>query len=117
MMLINFRVELGQLRLMLAGRKLYERRHVSASLCVNAFLIDVVEEREERIKLAPRDRVEFMIVAASAADRQAEEHRTGRLDAIDYIFNVPLFFNGSGFGDGAMIAVESSGDALVERRA
>ena len=46
----------------------------------------VVEVREELIELLLRERIELVVVAARAAERQAQEHRGRRVHAIDDVF-------------------------------
>ena len=77
---------------------------------------DAVEEREELVVLALRDRIVLVIVAAGAADREAEPDGRGRLDAIDDILDAILLVDDAGFVGHHVIAIEAGRDLLIERR-
>ena len=78
-------------------------------------LSHVVEIREELIELLLRERIELVVVASRARDRQAHEHRGGRVHAIDDVFDRVLFGNDAAFRVAAVITIEPGGDLLVQR--
>src|SRR3954469_25050500 len=63
---------------LLVRRHPHHRRGESGP-AILALLGDVVEEREQPIELFLRNRIVLVIVAAGAADGEAEEDRAGRL--------------------------------------
>ena len=73
-------------------------------------LIDAVEEGEELVILALRNRIELVVVTLAAADRQAEENAAGRVDAIDDRLDAELFHVDAAFLVDLRIAVEAGGD-------
>ena len=58
------------------------RRHRLREVGVEPRFVDVVEEREERIEVFLRERVELVVVAAAALEREAEERRAERGHAV-----------------------------------
>ena len=87
-----------------------------ALLEVAANLVNVVEECEELVELALRDRVELVIVAARAAEREPKKGRAGRADAVDHCFDAILLEIGAPFLIDHRVAMEAGGDELVLRR-
>ena len=92
-----------------------QRRRVAELDGLAAFR-HVVEEGEELVELLLRDRVVLVVVAAGAADRQAEPDGGGGLDAVDDVLDGVLLGDDAALGVAAMVAVEAGGDLLVERR-
>ena len=79
-----------QLRRLLRRRHLHDRRRQRATLPSIAASVDAVEEGEELIELLLRDRIELVVVADRAAERQAQPHGRRRLDAIDGVAHAAL---------------------------
>src|SRR5262245_61983213 len=79
-------------------------------------LVAAVQQRKELEILALTDRVEFVIVALAAADREAEPNCAGRVYAIDDRFNSELFQVDPAFLVDHRVAMESRGDELLCRR-
>ena len=75
----------------------------------------VVEVGEELVELLLRERIVLVVVAAGAAERQAEPHGRGRLHAVDDVLDGVLLGDDAAFGVAAVVAVEAGGDPLVER--
>ena len=102
----EFRLRLRQVRPAL--RNLDERRAV-AVVRPETGLVDVVEKCEQPVKILLRNRIVFMIVAARARQREAEEHRAHRLHAIGHVFHNPFVRNRATLGVDAVVAVEARG--------
>ena len=77
-------------------------------------LIHVVEEGEELVILALGDRVVLVVVALGTADRQTEEDRPGRVDAIDDRIDAELFDVDPPLLVDQRIAMKAGGDARAE---
>ena len=107
-------VEPLQLRLLLDGRRGDEGWRIPGLASAPA-LGHVIEVREQLVILFLRNRVVLVIVAARAANRHAQEHGTGGVDAIDDVFHRVLLRNDSAFRVAAMIAIEPGGDPLIQR--
>ena len=75
-------VEFRQPRRLLRQRRANHRRRVFA-VAVHLVAVEAVEVGEQRVEVALRQRVVLVIVAARAADRQAQHHRAEGFDAID----------------------------------
>ena len=108
-------VELGQLGLLLDRRRRDERRRVDVLERLPP-LGDVVEVGQDLVELPLRDRVELVVVAAGAAERQPEPDRRGRLDAVHRVLHEELVDDDPSLAVLAVIAVEGGGDALIARR-
>jgi len=89
-------VELLQLRLLIRERGCEIRRRV-ADAAELSVLGHIIEVGKQLIELFLRERVEPVIVAARATQRQTQKHRGGRVDAIDDVFHGVLFGNDSAF--------------------
>src|SRR2546426_11449557 len=79
--------------LLLLGRREFEHRGRIARHPVEAFLRNRVEEGVELIKLALLDGIVLVIVAAGAAQRQAQPGRSRRADAVHHVFRLILIGN------------------------
>ena len=112
---LDLRVQVCELLLLVACGSLDVRRGV-AVLHRAALLRHVVEVREELVELALRNRVELVVVAPGAADREAEPHGRGRIHAVHDVLHRVLFRHDAAFGVAPVVAVEAGRDALVERR-
>ena len=80
-----------------------------------AFL-DVVEERIERVVIPLAEWVVLVVVALGARERDTHENRGGRVHAIHHVGRAIFVFLLARLAVGGMIAVESCGDLLRERR-
>ena len=78
--------------------------------------VELVEEGEELVVLALRERVELVIVTAGTAQGQPHQDSCGRVDAIGDVFDAILLGDDSSFGVDDVVAVEARRDSLVERR-
>ena len=79
--------------------------------------VDVLEEREQRVKILLRDRIELVIVAAAALKGQSEERRAERVDAIDDVADAEFLLDDAAFLVLHVQAVERGGQPLFLRRA
>ena len=79
-------------------------------------LVIVVEKGKEPVVVALRDRVVLVIVALCAADRQAEEDRARRVDAVNDRIDPELFDVDPAFLVDLRIAMKPGGDPRRERR-
>ncbi len=86
-----------------------ERRTV-AVVRAKAGLVDAVEECEQPVKILLRDRVVFVVVAARAVQREAEEHRAHRLHAVGDVLDDPFVRYRAALGVDAVVAIEAGGD-------
>ena len=77
---------------------------------------NTVEVGKELIVLVLRDRIELVVVTASASHCQAEPHRCGCIDTIGNVFDGILFRDDSTLGVTTVIAIETGRDSLAERR-
>ena len=111
----DLRFELFQLGLLFGGGGAHQRDGV-ADAAVFADFGDVVEEGEELVVVALRDRVELVVVAAGAFDREAEPGRADGADAVGDVFDAVLLVDDAAFGVDDVVAAEAGGDALIERR-
>ena len=90
-----------------------QRRHLFGLLIgrhAQRRLVGVVEEREQLIELALRDRIVLVIVAAGAAHRQPQKRRAGRADPIDHGLDAKLLRVGAPFLVDQRVAVKARGD-------
>ena len=116
---VDLRFEFGDPRLVLFGRKLDERRrHANPRReeLGRAALRHAVEGVEQAVVVALGDRIILVIVALGARHRQAEPGRGGRVDAVEQVHEPLLFGDRAPFAVQQMIAVESAGDSLLDRR-
>ena len=60
-------------------------------------------------------RIVFVIVAARAADGQAEPDGADGADAIHQVLRLELLGDAAGFGIDPVVALEAGGDLLIER--
>src|SRR5205809_3603103 len=102
---------------LLLGRRSFDHRRGVAVLDRLPLLRTVVEESEELTELLVSDRVVFVVVTASATDRQPEPNGRGRVDAIDDVLDGILFRDDPAFRVAPVVAIESGGDRLSERGA
>ena len=113
-------VELGQLGEVRLGRRGDERRRVEvlerlrAQAAQVAALGDVVEVGVDLVELLLRDRVELVVVAARAAQRQPHPHRARRRHPIDHVLDQELLGDDAALAVLAVVAVEGGGDSLLE---
>ena len=92
------------------------RRRGVGEVRVQTRLVDVVEERKQREVVALRDRVELVVVAARALERQAEHRGAERVHAIGDVLGAELLFDAAAFVGLPVQAVERRRDALLARR-
>ena len=111
--LTELTIELGDPSLLLRRGSRDKRRRVYVLEALPA-LGDVVEEREDLVELQLRDRIELVVVAARAPQRQAEPDGGRRRDSIDRVFHQELRWHDPAFGVQAVVAVETGGDTLVQ---
>ena len=103
----------------LAGGPQQQRRarRRGGEVRVEARLVDVVEEREQRVVIALRDRIEPVVVAAGALDREPEHRRAECVHPIDDVLGAELLFDAAALVGLAVQPVEGRGDPLLARRA
>ena len=75
----------------------------------------VVEKGFERVMVLLRNRIELVVVARGAADRQSEEHGTRRIRAILDVLKAHFFFDDAVLVGRRVVPDESGCDALIER--
>src|SRR5207249_199321 len=68
------------------------------------------------IELALANRIELVVVALAATDRQAEPYGAGGVDAVNHRLDAELLDVDAAFLIDERVAVEARGDLLVERR-
>ena len=105
------RLQLGALR---GCRDIHHRRRIVGR--DEAFLDTAVEEREELVVVALRNRIELVIVAACAADGEAEPDGRSCLEPIGDILDAILLIDDAGFASDHVIAVETGRDFLLGGR-
>ena len=91
------------------GRRVGEMR-------VEPGFVDAVEEGKERVVVALRDRIELVIVATRALERQPEHRGAERVHAIDDVLGAKLVLDAAALVRLPVQPVEGGGDALVARR-
>src|SRR5262245_20892219 len=74
-----------------------------------------MEECEKLIELFLSDWIEFVIVTLTAPNRKAKPHRAGGIHSIDDISGVVFLWNGSAFEVDHVIAIEATGNFLLNR--
>src|SRR5262249_4971540 len=82
----------------------------------NRRLVVVVQKRVEAVILRLRNRIEFVIMALGATDRQAEEGFADRVNAIDYAFDAELFGIDAALLIEHGVAKEARRHAVLQRR-
>ena len=92
-----------------------ECRRRQEGVAVHCPFAQAAEVAEQLIELALRDRVELVIVADAAAERQAEEHGPRRRDAIDRVAAVKLLVDRAPFARRDVAAAEARRHALIDR--
>ena len=105
-------IELRQLQVVLGPWGANERRR--GRWFGHAVFGDVVEQREELIELALRERIVFVVVAAGAAQRHRHPHGRSRFDPVDHSFDPPFLGDAAPFARHPMVAVEAGGHSLRE---
>ena len=73
---------------------------------------DVVEEGEEPVVVALRDRIKLVVVAAGALEREPHEGGGGRLDPVGHIFDAVFLRDDAPFGREHVVATEAGCDPL-----
>ena len=76
----------------------------------------VIKKREQRVVVALRDRIVFVIVALRARHRQAHPCRRRRVHAVEKIVPALLLRDRAALAVQQMIAIESGRDELIARR-
>ena len=79
-------------------------------VAVERLAVEAVEEGEQLVVLLLRDRVVLVVVAAGAADGQAEEDGADGVDAVDHVADVDLLVDRAALAGGDVAAVEAGGD-------
>ena len=105
----------GELLLVLGGGHADERLGVAAIGVEHAGFLVRVEVGVELVKLALRDRVVFVIVAAGAAEREAEPRLAGGVHAVDDRLREPLRLDASALAIQPRVAVKTGRDFLRQR--
>src|SRR5579859_3194378 len=83
---------------------------------VQVLVLNVVKKSEKPVVVLLSERIEFMIVALSAAQGETHPNRSRRIGAIDQRIPAILFVVHAAFLIEHGVAVESSGDQLVSGR-
>src|SRR5262249_62255037 len=78
-------------------------------------LDEVVEECEEAVVVALRDRIEFVIMTARALERESQPRHSQGAHTIRYVRNAIFFFDNSALRVDHVVAAESRGDPLLYR--
>ena len=107
-------VELGHLSVLVGGRGRDIRWRVTV-LERLAPLGDVIEERKDLVELLLADRIELVVVAPRAPERQAQPHGRGRRYPIDHVLHQELFGDDAPLAVLAVVPVEGGGDSLAQR--
>ena len=75
---------------------------------------EALEEGAERVIVALRNRIEFVVVALRAARGEPEPDGRGGIDAVDIIAGLGLFLDGAALGRGEVVAVVAGRDELID---
>src|SRR5262249_48683331 len=108
----GFRGQLGQALLLLWRGYLDQGRRIVGH--DQPGFRHIIEEREKRIELAPRDRIEFVIVALGTSGGQSLPYRHRRMDTINDVLDAKFLVDDAGLVVGHVVAVESRRDALAQ---
>ena len=92
-----------------------DRRRVG-NVAVHHVLRRVPEEGGQRVELALRDRVELVVVAGRAANRQAEVDAADSLRPVLGVDRLVLLRHDAALVRRDVVALEAGGDELIERR-
>ena len=84
---------------------------------VETGLVDVVEEGEQPVVVPLAHGIVLVVVTAAALEREAEEGRPHRVDAVGDVFDAELLLDAPPFVGLAVQPVERRREALVARRA
>ena len=106
----------GGLSIELLGGGSFDRRLGVADSARLSLFIELIEEGEELVVLALRERVELVIVTAGTTQRQAHQDRRRRVNAIGDVLDAVLLGDDASFRIDDVVAVEAGRDSLVERR-
>src|SRR5579885_1445833 len=107
-------VQFGQLCLVLGRRRLHYGLFVS-EVVDQAALRNIVKESEHSVKIALREGIVLVVMAAGAAQGHAEPNGCGSLGSIGNVLDAKLFLNDSPLAAGAMVPLEAGSDLLLER--
>ena len=114
-MLLNRFLKIALLGLLLGRRDRQHRSSVAAGIDAAAF-VDRIEVRVQLIKLALRERVVLVVVAATAADGQTEPHSAGCFSTINDVIDARLFRDATALSVEHVIAMKACRDELIRRR-
>ena len=89
------------------------RRHRRREVRIQPRLVDVVEKREQRVKILLRKGVELVIVAAAALEREAEEGGAERRHPVVDVVDAILLLDGAAFTLLLVESVEGRGQHLL----
>ena len=78
--------------------------------------VDVIEKRVELVKLALRNRIELVVVAASATQGQSQKDGAGRVHAVHHCFHAILLKVDAAFEVDQCVAMKAGGDQLITGR-
>ena len=81
---------------------------------VDVLFLQFVEEREEAVVVALRERIVLVVVALRATDGQAEPYRSDRVRAVDDLLEPPFLGVGAALGIRGRVAMKARGDKLVD---
>ena len=87
-------------------------RELIAAVAVEADVAERVEVGEELVVVALRDRVELVVVALGAAEREAEHRFAERFHAVDVVVGEILFGDRAALVRVHVVALEAGGDEL-----
>ena len=97
----------------IVGQPQLGRRHRWREVAVEPRLVDVVEEGEELVILLLRERIELVVVAAAALERQAEEGGPEGRDTVVDVIDAILLLNASPLRLLLMEPIEGGGEDLL----
>ena len=86
---------------------------MAAVIPVHRPAIEAVEERQQRVVVGLRDRVEFVVVTNRTLGRQSEHHGAHRVGAVDTVPREDFVVDRPVFVGGDVQPVESRGDAVA----
>ena len=104
--------ELGFFAGLQDGFRFVDGPRVDAGVAVEADVAERVEVREDLVVVALRDRIELVVVALGAAEREAEHRFAERFHAVDVVVGEILLGDRAALVRVHVVALEAGGDEL-----
>ena len=101
---------------MLSGFHIHQRFGIAALASQASGLGHVVEEGKELVKFTLRQGIILVIVATRAAERETQPRGAGGFHPINHRFHAPFLGDDAAFAVDAVVAIETGGHLLLQRR-